>query len=64
MLRGVRRLRGGVTLDGCGDHRMVMLASLAASVAEQPVTVTGTECLAKSWPDYLALYRRLGGIAE
>ena len=64
VLRGVRRLRGGVTLDGCGDHRMVMLASLAASVAEQPVTVTGTECLAKSWPDYLALYRRLGGIAE
>ena len=64
VLRGVEALRGGVTVDGCGDHRMVMLASLAASVAKEPVTVLGTECLAKSWPEYLAVYRSLGGKAE
>lgn len=63
-VRGVERLRGGVTVDGCHDHRMVMLLSAAASVAQQPVTVQGVEALEKSWPDYLDVYRALGGKAE
>ena len=57
----MERLRGGVTLDGYNDHRMVMLLSLAATVAEEPVTVEGVEALNKSWPDYLTAYASLGG---
>ena len=64
VVRGVERLRGGVTLDGYRDHRMVMLLSAAAAVAEKPVTVLGVDALEKSWPDYLAVYRSLGGKAE
>lgn len=61
VVEGVERLRGGVTLDGYNDHRMVMLLSLAATVAEEPVTVEGVEALNKSWPDYLTAYASLGG---
>ena len=64
VLHGVRRLKGGVTVSGYDDHRMVMLASIAALQCEQPVTVTGVEALNKSWPDYLDAYRALGGLAE
>lgn len=61
VVEGVARLRGGVTLDGYNDHRMVMLLSLAATLAEEPVTVEGVEALNKSWPEYLTAYASLGG---
>ena len=62
-IKGVKQLKGG-TVDCARDHRMVMLAAAAGTVAESPVTVHEAEALDKSWPDFLPLYRRLGGIAE
>lgn len=64
IIQGVPKLKGGVTLDPANDHRMVMLASAAALAASAPVTVKDTEALTKSWPDYLSVYRALGGKAE
>ena len=64
VIRGVAQLRGGVTVDVCNDHRMVMLASAAATVCAEPVTVPGVEALGKSWPGYLDVYAQLGGRAE
>ena len=63
-IRGVAGLRGGVTLPDAEDHRMVMLAAAAAMKADAPVTLSGTEALAKSWPGFLDAYRSLGGRAE
>ena len=57
-------LRGGVTLPDYNDHRMIMLGMVAASVAEKPVTVTGVEALNKSWPEFINVYKPLGGSAE
>lgn len=62
-LTGVSRLRGGPA-DTHRDHRMVMLASLAALVSEGPVRANGVEALSKSWPGYLETYEALGGRAE
>ena len=64
VIRGVEALRGGVTVDGCGDHRMVMLAAIAATVCRERVTVTGVEALNKSWPEFLQVYASLGGRVE
>ncbi|MBQ6174740.1 MAG: 3-phosphoshikimate 1-carboxyvinyltransferase [Clostridia bacterium] len=64
IIQGVKQLKGGVTLDPAGDHRMVMLASAAALAADSPITVRDQEALAKSWPDYLSVYKALGGKAE
>lgn len=61
VIRGVETLQGGVTVDGCNDHRMVMLLSLAATRAQAPVTVQGVEALNKSWPEYLNVVAQLGG---
>ena len=63
-ITGVPQLRGDVTVDTRADHRMVMLASIAALRCDAPITVTHVEALAKSWPDYLQVYRDLGGKAE
>ena len=55
-----KRLRGG-TVDGMHDHRMVMAAAIAATVAQQPVTILGAEAADKSYPAFFEDYRRLGG---
>ena len=61
VIQGVDKLRGGVALEDYNDHRMVMLAAIAASVAQEPVTVRGVESLNKSWPEFLKVYEALGG---
>ena len=61
VIRGVPSLKGNVELNSCNDHRMVMLASIAALRADGPVTVTDVQALNKSWPGYPELYRSLGG---
>lgn len=58
---GGGRLRGGVTLDARGDHRMVMLIAVAAILCQKPVTLLGAEAVSKSWPSFLDAYRSLGG---
>ncbi len=64
VITGVKTLRGGVTLPNYGDHRMVMLASIAATRCEAPVTMDGIEAINKSWPTYLDVYQALGGKCE
>ncbi len=45
------KLRGG-RIDAAGDHRIAMAAGVAATVTEEPVTVSGAEAAAVSWPGF------------
>ena len=58
---GKERLAGGVTVSGHNDHRIAMMAAIAAIRCEGPVTITGAECVKKSYPDFWEDYRSLGG---
>ena len=53
-------VRGG-TVDGKNDHRIVMAAAILATRAEGDVTITGTEAVSKSYPDFFEHFRALGG---
>lgn len=64
VIQGVESLKGGTAVDGCNDHRMVMLAALAATMCQEPVEVTCVEALNKSWPEFLQVYSSLGGVAK
>ena len=57
------KFQGG-TVDACGDHRIAMAAAIAATVAQSPVTILGTECVSKSYPGFWDEYKRLGGQYE
>ncbi len=59
-VRGGQPHSGG-TVDGCGDHRIVMAAALAAALCDAPLTVTDREAVAKSYPSFFEDYRLLGG---
>ncbi len=64
VITGVKQLCGGAAIPDYNDHRMVMLVAIAAAGAQKPVTVAGTQALNKSWPEFLNVYRDLGGKAE
>ncbi len=59
IIRGTA-LTGG-TVDSANDHRIAMAAAVAASVC--PVTVTGSECVQKSYPRFWEDYSALKGEA-
>ena len=63
-IRGKERLRGGVTVDSWGDHRIAMMAAIAATRCEAPITLTGAEAVRKSYPSFWEEYARLGGQTE
>ena len=60
-IHGKAILRGGVTVDAWNDHRIAMMAAAAATRCERPVTITGAQCVSKSYPTFWQDYEALGG---
>lgn len=58
---GKDSLPGGVTVSGHNDHRIAMMAAIAATNCAAPVTIAGAECVRKSYPSFWDEYARLGG---
>lgn len=50
-ITGSAQLPGG-SVDSCGDHRIAMSAAVAACGCCKDVIVTGSECVAKSYPAF------------
>ena len=63
VLDGVSELAGG-TVDTANDHRIAMMAAIAATRATGPVTILGAECTEKSYPSFFDDYRALGGVVR
>lgn len=60
-IQGKETLSGGATVDSFNDHRIAMMTAIAATRCEQPVTLTGADSVAKSYPNFWEEYERLGG---
>lgn len=62
---GAARIRGGPIRGGQaeshGDHRIAMALALAGLVSESGVGISGSSCVAKSYPDFFEDLGRLGG---
>lgn len=63
-IHGVDALSGGVAVDCCNDHRIAMMAAVAATRCARPVILNGAQCVAKSYPNFWEDYSRLGGQIE
>lgn len=50
----------GVILDSHGDHRIPMALSVAALAAEKTFAISGSECVAKSFPEFFEVIAGLG----
>lgn len=58
-ITGTGRIPGGVTADGHGDHRMIMLLTLLGLRADAPIRITGAHHIRKSYPLF---FRHLEGL--
>ena len=52
---------GGVEIDCHNDHRIAMMAAIAATRCSGPITLLGAQCVNKSYPAFWADYEALGG---
>ena len=59
VIQGQAALPGGGSVTSHNDHRIAMMAAIAASGCRAPVTLTGAEAVAKSYPGFWADYDRL-----
>ena len=63
IIQGGHLLRGG-HIDGCADHRVVMAAAVAATIASGDVEITDAESVQKSAPAFWEEFAQMGGIAR
>lgn len=49
----------GASVSSHGDHRLAMALMVASLYAEGPVKIDDTDCVAKSFPEFLDLFHRL-----
>lgn len=61
IITGKDRLPGGVTVSGHNEPPHCHDGRIAATNCAAPVTVTGAECVRKSYPSFWEEYARLGG---
>lgn len=60
VIHGVSAFSGG-EVDAANDHRIAMMAAVAATRATGPVTILGAQCVLKSYPDFFEDFAALGG---
>jgi len=61
MVEGPVTLKGA-TCDSYGDHRIAMALSVAGWIAEGQTTITNTECVGISFPEFYQLVNKLQGL--
>ena len=60
-IEGTAHFKGDVTVSSYLDHRIAMALSIAALGAQNPITLTGAQCVEKSYPNFYEDYKALGG---
>lgn len=41
-----------IEIDCMGDHRIAMMAAVAACIVDRPIEISGSECVSKSYPGF------------
>ena len=63
-VRGAAQLPGGLSADGHGDHRMIMMLSVLGLRAQAPLRITGAHHIRKSYPQFFEHLGALGARIE
>lgn len=61
IIRGVEKLKGGVTIDSYGDHRIAMALGVASTICTKPIIVTNSHVVSKSYPNFWEDFVKVGG---
>ena len=60
VLAGIGRLKNkGAACSSHGDHRLAMALVVASLFADEPIDIDDTDCIAKSFPEFLDIFHTL-----
>lgn len=60
IIRGKTSLKGG-TVDSWNDHRIAMAMAVASIKCEEPIIITNSNAVTKSYPEFWKDFKMLGG---
>ncbi|MBM7872113.1 3-phosphoshikimate 1-carboxyvinyltransferase [Clostridium pascui] len=60
IIRGKSSLKGG-TVDSWNDHRIAMAMAVASIKCEEPIIITNSNAVTKSYPEFWKDFKMLGG---
>lgn len=60
IIKGKEKLKGG-TVDSWNDHRIAMALAVASIKCTEPVIITNSDAVLKSYPTFWEDFRKLGG---
>lgn len=60
LIQGIGKLHSG-NAEGSNDHRIVMASAVASVIATGEVTITDSQAINKSYPDFFEDFKSLGG---
>ncbi|MFA5560354.1 MAG: 3-phosphoshikimate 1-carboxyvinyltransferase [Acholeplasmataceae bacterium] len=63
-IKGQGVLNGGQTFDTFNDHRIAMALAIASIKTNDRITLDNKEVVNKSYPEFFALFKKLGGIVN
>ncbi len=63
-VKGATTFKGDITLDSYDDHRIAMAVIIASLNASGPVTLKNAEAINKSYPNFVDVFKTLGGSAS
>lgn len=61
IIEPIEHFTGG-TVDGFGDHRIVMATAIASTRSTGDITIIGANAIEKSYPNFFRDFKNLGGI--
>lgn len=61
IIEGVKSFKGGI-VDSYNDHRIAMAMTIASTMCENELTITGAECVEKSYPHFFEHIKALSGV--
>ena len=59
-IKGKTKIKGGITLFGHNDHRIVMALSILATIAENEIVIEDAHAITKSYPNFFKDLIKLG----
>jgi len=60
VIQGVKNLKGSVTVDAHGDHRIAMAMAVAAQKADSEIRIENAAAIATSFPSFVHLAQSIG----
>lgn len=63
IIRGKSTLKGGI-VDSWNDHRIAMAMAVASIKCEEPIIITNSKAVKKSYPEFWEDFKMLGGIID